>query len=71
MKLLKLVYCFFSLSILTTAQLQYTDLLKNKVYLLMLLDEVKSRKAFMREWWFYEQRAFPDDYIPVNAYKNS
>ena len=25
----------------------------------------------MREWWFYEQRAFPDDFIPVDAYKNS
>ena len=25
----------------------------------------------MREWWFYEQRTFPGDFIPVDAYKNS
>ena len=25
----------------------------------------------MREWWFYEQRTYPEDFIPVDAYKNS
>ena len=32
---------------------------------------VKQRNAFNRERWFYEQRMFPFNSIPVDAYKNA
>lgn len=31
----------------------------------------KSRKAFQRERWFYEQRMYPENYIPEDAYEKS
>lgn len=35
-------------------------------------DEItKSRKSFNRERWFYEQRMFPNNFIPQNAYENA
>ncbi len=34
-------------------------------------DYVKNTKAFSREWWFYQQRAYPFDKIPDGAYNNS
>lgn len=34
-------------------------------------EEVKKRKAFNRERWFYEQRMFPNNYIPDGAYKKA
>ncbi len=71
MNLLKTILTALILSIFTTAQVQYTDLLKPQSIYTEAPTEVKSRKAFMREWWFYEQRTFPGDFIPVDAYKNS
>lgn len=32
---------------------------------------VKSRKAFQREKWFYEQRMYPNNYIPESAYEKA
>ena len=71
MNFLKPILTALILSIFTTAQVQYTDLLKPQSIYTEAPIEVKSRKAFMREWWFYEQRTFPGDFIPVDAYKNS
>jgi hypothetical protein len=34
-------------------------------------DEVKGRKAFQREKWFYEQRMYPNNYIPSDAYEKA
>lgn len=35
-------------------------------------DEItKSRKAFQREKWFYEQRMYPFNYIPSDAYEKA
>lgn len=35
-------------------------------------DEVtRSRKAFQREKWFYEQRMYPENFIPKDAYKKA
>lgn len=50
---------------------QYSDLLKPQSIFTASPDEVKSRKSLMREWWFYEQRTYPNDFIPIDAYKNS
>ncbi len=71
MNLMKTIFTALFLSILTAAQVQYTDLLKTQSVYTEAPIEVKSRKAFMREWWFYEQRAYPDEFISSEAYKNS
>ena len=34
-------------------------------------DIAKSRKAFQREKWFYEQRMYPENFIPKDAYKKA
>ena len=52
-------------------QTTYTDiLLENSVYSSAPID-VQQTKAFIRQRWFFEQRAFPNNYIPENAYSNS
>lgn len=56
---------------LASAQLQYTDLLKPQSIFTDAPQEIQNRKPFMREWWFYEQRSYPNDLIPVDAYKSS
>lgn len=33
--------------------------------------EIKKTKAFSREWTFFEERAFPNNFIPKNAYANA
>ncbi|HEX9252648.1 MAG TPA: hypothetical protein VF870_10420, partial [Ignavibacteriaceae bacterium] len=68
---MKTILALLFLSIFTYAQVQYTDMLKPQSIYTEAPTEVKSRKAFMREWWFYEQRSFPNDFIPVDAYKNA
>ena len=34
-------------------------------------EEISQRKSFNREKWFYEQRMYPNNFIPENAYKNA
>ena len=66
---LRIVLMF--LPFISIAQIQYTDLLNQQSIFTEVPDHIKAKKPFMREWWFYEQRAFPDNYIPENAYQNS
>ncbi|HEX9252163.1 MAG TPA: T9SS type A sorting domain-containing protein [Ignavibacteriaceae bacterium] len=68
---MKTILAVIFLTIFTNAQVQYTDMLKPQSIYTEAPTEVKSRKAFIREWWFYEQRSFPNDFIPVDAYKNA
>jgi len=34
-------------------------------------DEIRHSKPYLRQRWFYEQRAYPNDFIPEYAYKKS
>ncbi|MEO8211454.1 MAG: hypothetical protein ABI840_12920, partial [bacterium] len=34
-------------------------------------DIIKSRKSFNRERWFYEQRMYPNNFIPQDAYEKA
>lgn len=34
-------------------------------------EDIRHSKPYLRHRWFYEQRAYPYDYIPEDAYKNS
>jgi hypothetical protein len=34
-------------------------------------EEIKNRNSFKRERWFYEQRMFPYNYIPADAYSKA
>lgn len=34
-------------------------------------DDIRHSKPYLRQRWFYEQRAYPYDYIPEDAYINS
>lgn len=61
----------FALVWLTNANAQYSDFLQSQSVFTEAPEEVKSRKAFMREWWFFEQRIFPYSDFPENAYQNS
>jgi len=66
-----LFFSFLLSSVLITAQTKYTDKLKDNSIFTQAPEYIKSTKPFMREWWFYEQRAYPDDYIPEGAYENA
>ncbi|HSD63460.1 MAG TPA: hypothetical protein VLB50_06660, partial [Ignavibacteriaceae bacterium] len=62
-----------SLILLQTAfsQVSYRNqLLENTVYS-NAPEQIKHSKAFIREWRFFEQRAYPNNYIPADAYERS
>jgi len=73
---MKIGYLFFVIGLLllalpNNAQQKYSDHLNvNSIYT-QAPDAIKIKKPFMREWWFYEQRAYPYQFIPDEAYKNS
>lgn len=46
------------------------EILQNTIYN-EASEEIKSRKAFSREWVFFEERAYPNNFIPDGAYLNS
>jgi photosystem II stability/assembly factor-like uncharacterized protein len=53
------------------AQSEYRDvLIENSVYSQAPI-EIQNRKAFMRERWFFEQRAYPSGIIPADAYEKA
>lgn len=52
-------------------QLKYTDQLKPNSIFTEAPDDIKNTKPFMRQWWFFEQRAYPNDFVPENAYENA
>ncbi len=63
---------FLLLSVLPApAQVKYMDkLLDNSVYD-NAPEEIKHSKAFIREWVFFDERAYPNGYIPADAYKKA
>ncbi|TDJ56240.1 MAG: T9SS type A sorting domain-containing protein [Ignavibacteria bacterium] len=65
-----IVFSFFFQSILL-AQVKYTDqLIENSVYG-NAPETLQQSKPFVRERWFFEQRAYPEGIIPENAYGNA
>ena len=65
-----IVFSFFFQSILLP-QVRYTDqLIENSVYS-NAPESVQQSKPFLRERWFFEQRAYPEGYISENAYGNA
>ena len=68
-KRLLIVISLFILSSIIHAQ--YSDQLNQQSIYTQAPDAIKVKKSFMRQWWFYEQRAYPEQFIPDNAYNNS
>ena len=66
----------YSILILFTAgssfpQTTYTDILiENSVYSEAPI-EIQQSKPFIRQRWFFEQRAYPNNFIPQDAYANA
>ncbi|MCW9065222.1 MAG: T9SS type A sorting domain-containing protein, partial [Ignavibacteriaceae bacterium] len=67
---------FYSILFLVVAgnifpQTTYTDILiENSVYSEAPI-EIQQTKPFIRQRWFFEQRAYPDNFIPQDAYANA
>ncbi|MCW8812130.1 MAG: hypothetical protein OQK65_01250, partial [Chlorobium sp.] len=52
-------------------QIDYKDILiENSVYSEAPMS-IQRTKPFIRERWFFEQRAYPNSVIPADAYTNS
>jgi len=52
-------------------QTTYTDILiENSIYS-EAPAEIHQTKPFIRQRWFFEQRAYPNNFIPENAYANA
>ena len=52
-------------------QVTYTDILiENSVYS-EAPAEIQQTKPFIRQRWFFEQRAYPNNFIPQDAYANA
>jgi photosystem II stability/assembly factor-like uncharacterized protein len=53
------------------SQVSYREqMLQNTVYS-NAPEQIKHSKAFIREWRFFEQRAYPNNFIPADAYEKS
>ena len=63
---------FIILAIITIhAQHEFKDILREKSIYVSAPENVKQRKSFIREWNFYEERAYPYENIPSDAYKKA
>ena len=69
-RFLTAIFLFLSSGMLF-GQVKYTDKLSEKTLYDAAPQYIQRSKAFMRERWFYEQRAHPDWFIPANAYQNA
>lgn len=67
--LLSILISFSSLQLFS--QNLYTDVLNENSVYANAPESVKNSKAFMRQWWFFDQRAFPFGYIPEGVYENA
>jgi len=69
------VFFYLILLLLITSysfpQTSYTDILiENSVYS-EAPPEIQQTKPFIRQRWFFEQRAYPNNFIPADAYANA
>jgi hypothetical protein len=46
------------------------ELMPNSIFS-QVPDEIRHSKPYLRHRWFYEQRAYPHDFIPDDAYQRS
>ena len=67
----KIIFLFLNALLYLTVSVYSQDLnIKNNPY--DKADEhTKTKKSFNRERWFYEQRIYPNNYIPADAYAKS
>ena len=71
MKNLAIIVFSFLLQAFLLPQVIYTDqLIENSVYT-NAPESVQKSKPFMRERWFFEQRAYPEGIIPEGAYEKA
>ena len=61
----------FTLNAQTKIPIRSSDELMPNSIFSQVPDEIRNSKPYLRYRWFYEQRAFPSDDIPEDAYKNS
>ena len=62
---------FFAVASNSFPQTTYTDILiENSIYS-EAPAEIQQTKPFIRQRWFFEQRAYPNNFIPENAYANA
>ncbi len=70
MKLFTILFSFVLVQAVFS-QVEYRNQqLENTVYS-NAPDQIKHSKAFIREWRFFEQRAYPNNYIPADAYEKA
>lgn len=63
---------FISLILIFAAGIIFSQDLKIRNNPYEKADEItRSRKAFQREKWFYEQRMYPENFIPKDAYEKA
>jgi len=62
-----LLFAFLTIPLISIAQDLYIE---NNPYE-NAEDFVKQRNAFKRERWFYEQRMYPNNFLPKNGYSNA
>lgn len=64
-------FLFVIASSISKPQTTYTDILiENSIYS-EAPEYIQQRKPFIRQRWFFEQRAYPNNFIPENAYANA
>lgn len=53
------------------AQIDYKNQLVENSVFSSAPEEIKHSKAFVRQWVFFDERAYPNNYIPVDAYEKA
>jgi len=71
MKTILSLFLIISAASISLPQTIYTDILiENSVYS-DAPESIQQTKPFIRQRWFFEQRAYPDNFIPEGAYANA
>ena len=71
MKALFYFILFFVVAGNSFPQVTYSDILiENSVYS-EAPEYIQQTKPFIRQRWFFEQRAYPNNFIPQDAYANA
>ena len=71
MKLVYISCIILMLDLPLYSQVQNRDQLLNNTVYNFAPENLKKSKAFIREWNFFQQRAYPNNHIPLDAYSNA
>src|SRR4030065_153625 len=67
----KILLFILLIQVYLSGQIVYKDYLLDNTIYTNAPEEIRNRKPFIREWKFFDDRAYPQGFIPEDAYVNA